>query len=491
MSLDGCFRMRTFKYRLYPTRRQQDALRWILARCCELYNAALQERRDAYEMCVRRHPGYYDKETRRKQTRAYAITKYAQSRELTEIKHEIRPEYQEIGDHVLRNVLQRIDLAFQAFFRRVAEREKHGGTGKVGYPRFKSSRRYDSFATDSACKIRDGRLEVKGVGWVKVKLHRPLSGEIKTWTVKREGEHWYVCIVCDQAAQETPLPFNGEAVGIDLGLLHFATLSTGETIENPRYFRQAEKKLALHQQALARKKRKDKRTGCKGHRRERAVKLVVAAHRKIRNQRRDFQHKASRQLVNRYGAIVFEELQPANLSRRPKAKQAEDGHYLPNGASAKSGLNKSILDAGWGTFVQMCAYKAEGAGRALVQVDPRNTSQICSGCGEIAHKKDLSERWHACACGCSLDRDHNAAINIVRRGLASLNHADLNYPAFREAESGAFLKQDASQHTDGGGPPLRTRKGACTREGACARKGALKSSSSSHAASQLALWPGL
>lgn len=208
--------------------------------------------------------------------------------------------------------------------------------------------------------------------------------------------------------EATALSVSREDVGIDLGLVHFATLSTGETRENPRHFRKAEKKLAKLQQALARKKRGS-------HRRRKAVHLVAKAHRKIRNQRADFLHKESRQLVNQYGLIVFEELQPAHMSKRAKPKQDADGNDLANGAAAKSGVNKSIQDAGWNRFVSMCTYKAENADREVLQVNPSYTSQVCSGCGTVK-KKELSQRWHSCECGTSLDRDHNAAINILRLG---------------------------------------------------------------------------
>lgn len=244
------------------------------------------------------------------------------------------------------------------------------------------------------------------MGSVKVTLHREIKGTIKTCTVKREGEHWYVIFVCE--GEGAPLPGSSEVVGVDLGLLHFATLSDGTTIENPRYFRRAEKKLEKLQQALSKKKRGS-------HRRKKAVQRVAKAHRKVRNQRADFLQKESRKLVNAYALIVFEELHPANMSKRAKPKQDENGNYLPNGAAAKSGLNKSIHDAGWGQFVQYCTYKAADAGRTVVQVNPKYSSQVCSGCGTV-RKKTLEERWHSCACGTELDRDHNAALNILRLG---------------------------------------------------------------------------
>ncbi len=208
-------------------------------------------------------------------------------------------------------------------------------------------------------------------------------------------------------------PFSYEDVGIDLGVSHFGALSTGDFIDNPRHYRRAEKRVKKLQEAVSRKKRGS-------HRRKKAVQAVAKAHRTIRNQRQDFLHKQSRILVNRYQVIVFEDLQTTNLIKRPKPKQNEDGAYLPNGAAAKAGLNKSMSDAGWSHFVQLCTYKAAWAGRTLVHVDPKYTSQVCSGCGAIV-KKDLSERWHSCECGTELDRDTNAAKNILKRGLQQLS----------------------------------------------------------------------
>jgi putative transposase len=249
-------------------------------------------------------------------------------------------------------------------------------------------------------------LHLSKIGTVKVHLHRNMAGTIKTLTIKREGEHFYAVFTCE-IGKSKPLPVSYEDVGIDLGVTHFGALSNGEFIDSPRYYRKAEKKLAKAQQSLSRKKRRS-------HRRNKAAQRVAKAHRKIRNQRQDFLHKESRKLVNRYQIIAFEDLQTTNLVKRPKPKQDEaTGQYLPNGAAAKAGLNKSIVDAGWSQFVQLCTYKAAWAGRTLVLVNPKYTSQICSGCGAVV-KKDLNERWHSCSCGCELDRDINAAINILK-----------------------------------------------------------------------------
>lgn len=379
--------LKAFKYRLSPTRKQTLALQWTLDRCRELYNAALQERRDAYRMVGK------------------TITYYDQADQLPDIK-EIREEYKEIHSQVLQDTLRRVDKAMKAFFRRV----KAGQT--PGYPRFQGRDRYDSFCYPQGgySLTQDNRVCLSKVGSIKVKMHRSIEGKIKTCTIKREGEHWYVVFVCQ--AEVAPAPVSYEDVGIDLGVMRLATLSNGEAIDHPRHYRKAEKKVkALHQE-LARKKRGS-------HRRNKAKQTLSKAYRKVRNQRADFLHKESRKLVNRYQVIVFEDIQTANLVKRPKPKQDENGTYLPNGAASKGGLNKSISDAGWSMFVGMCQAKAECAGRTLLQVNPKYTSQACSGCGQV-RKKELSERWHSCDCGTELDRDHNAAINILYLGYKQL-----------------------------------------------------------------------
>ncbi len=390
-----------YKFRLYPTRKQRERLQETLDACRALYNAALTERRDAYNFHVRQHPNYYDAATRSERSREIGITYYSQATQLPEIKN-IREEYTDVHSQVLQDVLRRVQKAFDAFFRRV----RHGE--EPGYPRFQGKGRYDSFTYPQAgfSLTHDHRVCLSKIGSIKVKLHREIKGTIKTCTIKREGDGWYVVFACE--VEHERLEECQEAVGIDLGLLQFATLSNGSTIENPRYYRKAEQHLAHLQQALSRKKHGS-------HRWKKAGQLVGKVHRKVANQRRDFLHKASRQLVNASGVIVFEKLEPTKMNKRPKPKADENGTYLPNGAAAKGGLNKSIVDAGWGMFQQFCVYKAANAGRAVLFVNPRYTSQICSGCGTVV-KKELSERWHSCECGCSLDRDHNAAINILRLG---------------------------------------------------------------------------
>ena len=394
--------MKTFKFRIYPTKKQTETLEWTLARCCELYNAALQERRDTWAI-IKRHPNFYDEEWRKQATKDHSVGLYDQQNQLPEIK-EIREEYKNVNAQVLQETLKRVDKAFKAFFRRVKNGER------AGYPRYQGRDHYDSFTYPQGGFVVEGcKLVLSKIGHVKIKLHRPVQGTIKTCTIKRENDYWYATFSCEiEANQEKHTPYTDQAVGIDLGLYHFAALSTGDIIENPRHYRKAEKKLAGIQQEVARKKRGSKR-------RKKTIKRLSKASRKVRNQRNDYLHQWSRWLVNTYEAIVFEELAPSKMSKAPKPKQDEDGKYLPNGAAVKAGLNKSILDAGWSTFVSMCEYKAECAGMTQVyKVDPYKTSQVCSACLHEGPHKDLSERVHTCeACGLVLDRDVNAALNIL------------------------------------------------------------------------------
>ena len=378
-------RNKAYKFRLYPTHKQIATLEWILRRCKELYNAALEERREAYRL------------------NGVSVSYNMQADQLPAIKH-LREEYQDIHSQVQQDVLKRLDKAMQAFFRRVMNGEK------PGFPRFKSGDRYDSFTyPQGGYEIINRRLHLSKIGQIKIKLHREIKGKMKTCTIKREGDQWYAVFTTEyEFDPSTTFHPSEEEVGIDLGIHSFAALSDGTFIENPRLYRHAEEDIQHAHQKIARRKKGS-------HRRARAKKELSRVYRKVRNARRDFLHKQSRKLVNHYGTLVFEDLQIDNLTAAPAPKQDEQGKYVPNGAAAKGGLNKSILDAGWGAFVTMCRHKAEEAGGTVVKVAPHGTSQACSGCGCIV-QKDLSVRWHSCPhCGTELDRDHNAAKNILHR----------------------------------------------------------------------------
>ena len=284
-------------------------------------------------------------------------------------------------------MLRRLDKAFKAFFRRVKAGEK------PGYPRFKGKGRYDSITFPSygdGCKLKGNRLYVQHVGQIKIKLHREIAGRIKTVTVRRQADLWFVTFSCEVESHR--LPPTGKAVGVDLGIESFAITSDGEFFESARYLRNAERNLKRLQRQVSRRKKGS-------NRRKKAVQQLARAHMRVACQRRDTAHKVARSLVNRYDLIAVEDLNIRGMLKN---------HHLA----------KSISDAGWNLFVTILKAKAAEAGRQVVEVDPRNTSQICSGCGEIVPKL-LSQRWHSCPhCDTSLHRDVNAAVNILRRAAA-------------------------------------------------------------------------
>lgn len=353
----------TFKYRLYPNRRQREKLDATLDVCRELYNAGLQERRDAWS-------------SRRK-----GIGYVAQANQLGDIKA-IRPDVAAVHSQVLQDVLRRLDKTFKSFFLRC--KRKH----TPGFPRFRSKSRYESFTYPQVGFKLNGRLSLSKIGDVKIKLHRPVRGEIKTLTIKRENGFWYACFSC--VVETQPLPIKEKAVGIDVGLNSFAVLSDGTEIENPRLYRKMQKRLRRAQRRVARRKKFSKRW-------KKAVRIVSKFHREVFNQRNDFQHKLSRQLVNNYGLIAVEDLNVKGL--------------------ASGRLSKAVHDAGWAAFFSKLAYKAESAGRQFVAVDARGTSQRCP-CGE-PNIKLLANREHACVkCGLVTTRDHASAMEILRLGLS-------------------------------------------------------------------------
>jgi putative transposase len=241
---------------------------------------------------------------------------------------------------------------------------------------------------------------------VKVVLHRPIQGRIKTLTIRRDAiGNWYACFACE--VQEEHLPMSSLAIGIDMGLESFATLSNGVKVENPRFLRLDEKELVKVQRKLSQAEKGTPE-------RSKRCRAVQHIHRRIANRRNDFAHQLSRAWVDRFGMIAFEKLNGKNMLQN---------HYLA----------KSISDAAWNQLIQYTTYKAENAGRVVVLVDPRKTSQQCSSCGSMV-EKSLAVRVHACpVCSLVMDRDENAANNILRLGLESLGYA-LEAPAFRRGE---------------------------------------------------------
>jgi putative transposase len=354
--------IKTFKYKLYPNKVQSQAMHQTTFLCSLVYNRCLAERKDAWELEKR------------------SVTYNQQQNQLPTLKKEDE-RFKTVHSQVLQNAVRRVDGSFQNFFRRV----KKGET--PGYPRFKSARRYDSFTYPQGGfkLIEDGRkLRLSKIGDVKIKLHRPIEGEIKTLTIRRQVDGWFACFSCE--VEPKRLSPNNKAVGVDLGIANFAITSDGEFFPPIKYLRKGERKIKRHQRIVSR------RASC-SRRRKKAVRNLARSHQRVRYKRADTHHKVARRLVNLYSLIVTEALVVSNMLKN---------HHLA----------KSISDAGWSSFSTVLFYKAEEAGREVAYVDPKFTSQMCSSCGAIT-KKSLSQRWHSCACGCELHRDVNAAKNIL------------------------------------------------------------------------------
>jgi len=348
--------------------RTLDLCRWT-------YNQTLAYRKEAWE-----------KESR-------STSKYETNNLLPGWKTE-KPELNDVFSQVLQNAQERVDLALKAFFRRVKAGEN------PGYPRFRGKGWYDSFTYPQfGFKLESGTLHLSKIGDIKIKLHRLIEGNIKRLTIRRiAAGKWFACFSVKQEDMPKPLWKDGSMVGVDVGLESFATLSNGEKIANPRFFREEEKELARVQRRLS---KAQKGTPA----RKKALKVVERVHERIANKRYGFAHQVSHDLVKQYGLIAFEDL---NIK----------------GMTKNHNLAKSISDVAWRMLVTMTSYKAESAGSMVVLVDPRNTSKMCSRCG-ILVEKSLSDRAHKCPqCELEMDRDWNAAINILRLGMQSLRKID-------------------------------------------------------------------
>ena len=387
-----------YKFLLRPTRNQVAALEACLEDTRQLYNAALEERREAWR-------------------KGHSVTFRSQYAQLKDIRKADQERYGRWAFKCEQAVLRRLDRAFQAFFRRCKAGEK------PGYPRFKGRGWWDSIEWaehgngckwDSVLHPKVTRVYFKGIGHVRVHQHRAVRGRIKTVTAKREGNRWYVILSCDDVPA-APLEPTGAVIGIDMGIASFLTTSDGKHVPNPRPLAVAADRLTEAQQSLARKKRSS-------NRRRKAVRKVAALHWKVRRTRLDHAHKTALALVRDADVIVHEELKVANMAKRPKPRPDPErpDTYEPNGAAAKAGLNRSILDAGWGCFLGILHAKAESAGRVVLEVDPRHTSQRCSrvSCGHVAAGNRTSQAVFKCVkCGHEAHADVNAAINILRAGL--------------------------------------------------------------------------
>ncbi|HEV8191919.1 MAG TPA: transposase [Ktedonobacterales bacterium] len=369
--MNGTSCHKTYKEKLRPTPTQERELERVLWQCRELYHAALEQRITAWQ---RHH---------------VSVSRYEQEAELKDIRAAF-PEYAVIHSHVLQDVLARLDKAYQAFFRQLERGEQ------AGFPRYKGPTRYHSFTFKeygNGARLDNGFLVLSKIGRIRMYWSRHIEGSLKTVTVAKEADGWYVSISCAEVPTHPLLPA-GQETAIDLGLESFATLADGTMLHNPRCYRRAEAYLRRCQRRVARRTKG-------GSRRRKAVQLLAKAHQKIRRQRRDFHRKTALVLVlvRQYDTIYYEDLRVRNMVQNHS-------------------LAKSISDAGWSAFLTILASKAAGAGKRMHAVNPAFTSQVCSGpdCGHVVWE-GLSVRWHACPeCGTNLHRNHNAARNILRQG---------------------------------------------------------------------------
>lgn len=383
---------RVYCYKLKPNQEQEQKLSATLETCRRLYNTCLEEKEAAWRdhgvnvKCI--------------DLRA----KHVKERRKTD------PFLSQVNSQILQDVPKRLDKAYTAYFKRLEEWKANPKGDKPGRPRWKPRQRYNSFTNprfghDGKQVKKDnphskyGHVHLPGIGWIKMFHDRYVEGEIRLATFIRKADGWHVRITC--VLEKQVLEPTGQSVGIDLGIESFATLSTGEHIENPRYYKKGLARQAHAQRRLSRREGPDKRVGKRPSRRwVKAVQLLRKQNLHVANQRKEFQRRLVHDLVSKYDQIAVENL---NI----------------HGMVKNHCLAQHISDAGWGQFVSMLEAKAESAGRKVTKVDPAYTSQDCSDCGKRVPKK-LSERHHHCPyCGVSLHRDVNAALNIKKRAESS------------------------------------------------------------------------
>lgn len=354
----------SYRYRLNPNKSQASVLSEMLGDFCELYNAALEHRINAYR-------------------RSISVKCNEQIVALPEIRRDL-PHQGRWSATAQQQVLRKLDKAYNAFFGRV----KRGAT--AGFPRFRARDRYHAadFRVGDGLTIRkSGKLAFVGVpGEIKARWHRDMPSKPKSCILSRNAGKWYIIFHVEVAPVEQS---SSDSIGIDVGLTSLVALSNGETVGRPNFTKRAERKLRRLQRALARCKQ-----GSNVRRKRKAA--VASHHAHIAHARRDFLHKKSCAIVNRFGRIAVEKLNIKGLARGM--------------------LAKSVHDASWGQFVSMVRYKAESAGCEMIEVDARGTSQTCPECGAVA-KKTLAERMHRCDCGYALDRDVAAAMVVHQRAF--------------------------------------------------------------------------
>jgi putative transposase len=365
--------IKSYKFRIFPSKKQIRILNQHLEECRWLYNYCIEERREAWK--------------RNKKN----LSCFDQQNKLVELKRN-RTSLNNIYAQVLQEVVKRVDLAFKGFYRRVKRGEK------PGYPRFKSKNRYNSLTYPQfGFSVNKDSIQLSKIGAIKAKITQTTEGKLKTCTIKKSSTNkWYAILMCE--FDPKPLPKSDKVVGIDVGVKHFVVLSDGNKVENPKFILEEEKNIIKAQRKLSKL--------AKGTREwEKQRRVVARIYERITWKRQDFIHKLSREIVNKYGVIVVEDLNVKGMVKRKHKKRC---------------LSKLILDAAWKDFCHKLAYKVAWTGRQIVAVNPKYTSQICSECG-FRQEMPLNKRKFVCRnCGLELDRDHNAARNIERLGRQSL-----------------------------------------------------------------------
>ena len=376
---------KSFQFRIYPNKKQEVALEKTLTICRHLYNDSLAERKRQAELNRLKQSfnvfpwGYPE-----------WINYYDQANQLPLTKTAFQKE---VHSQVLQNTLKRVERSFQNFF------------NGAGYPRFQGRNRYNSFTYPGSglkLNLNEGKLILSKIGGLKIILHREIEGKIKTCTIKRDVDQWYVSFSCEIDIPIIPIEVKTKT-GIDVGLKPLVTFSNGEQIQPPKFLRKSEKRLAREQNHLSKKKKGSSN-------RNKQKNKVAIVHRRIRYQRKDFNHKLSTNLVNNYDNVVFEKLQIQNMLKN---------HCLA----------KSIVDASWSQLINLTIYKAEYAGKIVELVNPNGTSQTCI-CGYHV-PKTLAVRVHSCpSCGLVLNRDHVSAMVIESRsstaGIAGIQARQSN-----------------------------------------------------------------
>ncbi|NJM63288.1 MAG: transposase [Oscillatoriales cyanobacterium RU_3_3] len=400
--------MRTaYQYKLRPTKQQVTEFDRWLSMLCAQYNYLLADRFNWYEQnrCAIDACSFVCHLPELRDCPDY----FSQKKTLPQLK-KTHPWYRDIYSQVLQDLVKRVKITFDRFLRG----SRNGK--RSGRPRFKSRSSYKTFTYP---QMKDGCLQgnlinLPMLGKVKVILHRPLPDgfKVKTASVTKKADGYYLTLSLEDATVPTIGPdFNPDSiVGIDVGLKEFLTTSEGETVAIPQHYRKAQKRLRVIQKRVSRRKSGSKR-------RLKAVKQLGRQHKKVADKRRDFHFKTANNLLKQYDIIAVEDLNVKGLGR--------------------TRLAKSVLDAGWSSFLSILTNKAENAGLLVIPVKASGTSQDCSNCGVKVPKK-LHERWHDCPnCGCSLDRDLNAAINIKNRAVG---HSVLKAQLTSEAVAGVTEK---------------------------------------------------